>query len=351
MPDNIELIIGSKQIIDFISYSVESDIFTAADYFRFEIYNPEINITAGQQCKLSVNGNLELVGIVERIQHSWNKNGQKMIIEGRDLMGLIVDSYVEVFETKEDISLKELAELLLVDVPFISRKNIIYGKGDKIGTRTLVEDNSKDFFAKHTFVQIKPGHTVFEILNDYAKTRGLIFFNMPDGTFVFGEPITSGKAAYSMICRKTDSINNNAMEGENITDISRKYKKVTVLMQRQGTDPFSTSDINVSGISEDPDFPFAKPFIQVSDNDGLTPEREAKLIMEQQRFEALKLQYKTNGHSQRGNNYQVNTICHVEDEIFNINKDFLVYSRTFEMNKNDGVFTKLKLSELGILPL
>jgi len=350
MQDDVKLSIGTKQITDFISYSIESDIFVAADVFQIKLYDPGMNIKTGQECKLSVNGSLELVGIIDRIQRTWDKNGQTLSIEGRDLMGLVVDSYVEVFETKQDISLKELAELVLVNVPFINREKVIYGKGDKVGARTLVEDFSKDFFAKHEFVQIKPGKTIFEILNDYAKSRGLVFFNMPNGTFVFGEPVTSGKAAYSMICKYDNNVENNVLNGDEITDISKRYKKVTVLGQRQGADIWEAEEISVSGVSEDEEFPFTKPFIQVSDDDGLTPGREAKLIMEQQKFESYKLQYKTSGHSQRGKNFQVNTICHVDDDVAGISEDFLIYGRTFDMNKSDGTSTTLKLSKLGVLP-
>jgi len=57
----------------------------------------------------------------------------------------------------------------------------------------------------------------------------MLFFSMPDGTFVFGEPLTSGKAEYTLIKGF------NILEGERTRDISKRYKTVTVTGQQQGT--------------------------------------------------------------------------------------------------------------------
>lgn len=62
----------------------------------------------------------------------------------------------------------------------------------------------------------------------------------------------------------------------------------------------------------------------------------------------FQLEYRVQGHSQNGRNWKINEICNVYDEIFNISGNFLIYKRTFELNK-DGAYTVLKLSYPGVV--
>jgi len=99
MSDNIELRVGSTAIKNWLSYTIEADIYTADDAFSLELAHPETDVTAGKRCELYVNGTLELTGIIDRVNKSYDKSGQKLRVEGRDLMGLLVDSYCEEFFT------------------------------------------------------------------------------------------------------------------------------------------------------------------------------------------------------------------------------------------------------------
>lgn len=339
MRDKVSLVINNLKIENFLSYRIESDLFVSDDAFEITLANPGTDIPEGARCKLYVNDQLELNGITDRISNSYDKSGSKLSIEGRDLMGLLIDSYCEEFPTLENVTLKEIAERLLADVPFINRKNITYGKGNK--NRAVPLTKTED---EYEFTQISPYSTVFEELKKHAIARGMLFFSMPDGTLIFGEPMTSGKSEYTLIKGK------NIIEAERVRDISKRYKTVTVTGQQQGTDLFEPDDINIEGMVEDADFPFAKPFVAQAEHDGQDPQKYAKILMEKQQFEGFTLSYKTHSHSQNGKNYQVNAVCHVKDEKFSIDDDFLIYGRTFEMSRN-GVFTTLKLSKLGILPV
>lgn len=344
MQDSIRLVIGKKEIEDFISYKIESNLFVADDAFSLELANPEAEIKEGQQCEIYVNDKRELTGLIDKISEHYDKQGRKLTIEGRDLLGLLVDSYCEEFTTKQNIELKELTKQLLQKVPFIKRKDIKYGKGNK--ERAVPLNHKKEEFE---FIQIKPGQTIFDVLREHAMARGMLFYNLPDGTLMFGEPLTSGKAEYALICAK-NSKNNNIIEGNKIRNISKRHSKIVVIGQIQGIEGIAPENVNKQGTIEDKTFPFYKPFVAEAKEDGQLPQKYAKVIMEKQRFEGFHLSYKTYGHSQNNKNYQVNSICHVKDEIFGVDKDYLVYARTFEMSKQ-AVWTTLKLSELGVLPL
>ena len=350
MSDKVSLIIAGRKIENFSRYQVSSDLFEAADAFSFDLADPDIKVQKGQRCQLKVNGILELNGIIDKVNPSYDKKGRKLCVEGRDLMGLVVDSCCTTYPDLQDITLKDLAKLLLKDIPYINRSAVRFGKGDKA---RAVEVTAEAGELKWT--QIKPGQTVFEVLKQKALEQGMLFFSLPDGTFMFGQPVTGGKARFHMTTNKK-GLNNTIMSATLNDDISRRYKTVTVMGQKQGSDNMdpgmdSMSDqwANFEGIATDASFPFTKPYVATVEHDGQDPNNYAHLIMDGMQFASWCLEIKTFAHSQNGRNYQVNAVYHVKDEVLGVNADLLCYGRTFEMGK-DGVFTTLRLSKLGVMP-
>jgi len=341
--DTIALEVGGKQIENFTKYRIESDLFIADDAFDLTFENPGIDIEEGQRCKLYINGELELNGIIDKVHDGYKKSGPFLSVSGRDLMGLLVDSHIGTGKTDKKIELKALARDLLRDVPFINRKNIIYGKGNKI--KAVAED---DFFEIEK-VQREPEKSIFDVLKKHAMERGLLFWCMPDGTFVFGNPKSSGRAEF-FIVNRLNGKGNNVIESDRVRDTSKRYSSVTVIGQQQGEDGLEPDDINKTGKASDASFPFHKPFFSTLSQDFKDPDKYADLLMNRQRFAGLQLTYKVDGHGQNGKNFQTNAIAHVNDEFYGYNKKFLIYGRIFEMDENNGRFTSLKLSEPGVRP-
>jgi len=345
MSNEIVLKIEGQEIWHFISYEIESNLFIADDVFTLELANPETDIETGQQCKLYVNGVLELNGIIDSVEESSDKLNHTLVVSGRDLMGLIVDAYAEDFVSLKNMELKALADKLLKPIPFINRKSIIYGKGAK--DRAVPLSDTKE---EYELAQIEPGETVFEVLKNHAMTRGLLPFCKAEGTLVFSAPLTKGKALFNLVRRK-DGKGNNIKKGTRRDDISGRYKTVKVMGQQQGSDIFDVGGHNVTGIAIDPDFPFEKTFVANLENDGQAPDKYAAILMSKQIFEGYQLDYTVKGHSQGGRNWQTNVVCHVGDEDFKVDGDFLIYSRVFTLSKEKGTETTLKLSRLGAIPV
>jgi len=335
MSDSVTLKIGGQAIENFLSYSIEADIYTADDAFTLDVANPEIRIEPGKLCELYVNGEREMTGIVDRINDGYGRRGSSIRIEGRDLCGLLTDSHCEEGVTLEDMSCKELAERLLSKVPFIKRSDIAYQENIKLDT-------------PQEFGQIEPGQTIFEALKEYAGSRGMMFFYLPKGTFVFGKPRNGGKPLYYLYTRKSDPGENNILEGDRVRDISRRYSKISVIGQQQGTDDYGSDDINTEGTVIDATFPFYKPYIATDNNDSQSPKLRAQMMMERMRFDGYQLKYRVAGHSQNGRNWRINEICRVIDDSFGIDGNYLIYGRTFERSEK-GTFTTLKLSYPGVV--
>ncbi|MDH3975619.1 MAG: hypothetical protein OEV42_15180 [Deltaproteobacteria bacterium] len=343
MLDKVSLEINGMHIEHFISYEIDSDLYIADDAFHMELANPEIEIEPGQQCKLYVNNLVELNGIIERVDDRDSKSGTTLSVEGRDLMGLLVSSRVEEFVTLKDKKLKGVAEELLKNINFINRKGIIYGEGGKDDVRKKEGDKVQG--ESFDLVQAEPGQTIFQVLKDYAAARGLLFYSKSDGTLVFGKPVEKGEAKLSLI-RRLNGKGNNVVSSSRSRNISGRYRKVTVLGQRQGADNLKAAELSASGVAEDKDFPFYKPYVTTAGGDVKDLKSHAEFIMDKQKRDGERLNFSTAGHRQNDKNWQVNELVRVIDERRGIDENMLITGRVFKMSKDSGTTTDIRVARL-----
>lgn len=348
MQDKISLVVGGYKIENFISYTIDSDLYVADDAFSLELANPEVKVFPGLQCELWVNDKCELTGIIDKVTSSYDKSGRKLRVEGRDLMGLLTDSYCEEFITIQGMKLKALAERLLKKVPFINRKNIEYQENITGKLKSKKTSHISLFDTAQNFGQIEPGMTIAETLKEYSHSRGMMFWSKSDGTLVFGRPVVSGEPSFYLINLK-DGKENNIIEGEHVEDISKQYSKITVMGQQQGTDATPAAANSTKATVMNDVVRFYKPLVAKNNNDSQSPAMHARMLKEKMKHEGFQLHYKVAGHSQQADNYAINTLCHVDDEIFEIKETYLIYGRTFEMSKDKGAVTSLRLGYPGVV--
>ena len=350
MADSIALTVSGRRLEKFLRYRIEADLYCADDAFRLELADPGFAIDPGVRCTLLVNGQAELTGLIDRVEDGEDKSGGILTLEGRDLMGLLVDSYVEDFPDMENVPLKALAEQLLKNVPFINRKAIEYqqglagaaagqsGSGAAISALGLGQKNA----------HLDPARTIFEVLREFAAARGAMFFSLPDGRLVFGRPKAAGAPDYHLV-RRRDGRGNNTLRSSRVRDLSCRYSRITVLGQQQGDDLLGADEINTRATVRDPEVPFHKPRVTESSCDGLSPAQEARLLLERQRADALQLTYRVAGHAQNGRNWTINRLCRLQDEPRGIDGVFLIVARTFELSKEEGRTTELRLGLPGVI--
>ena len=357
--DRIQLIVNGQKVENFLSYRVEADIYKADHAFSFRFSDTSSQIAPGSRCDLRVNDVLAMTGLIDKVTRGGERSGVMLRAEGRDLMGLLVDSCCETFPTLKDKTLSEIATTLLSNVPFIQRSAIVYEQ-DVVGTMagprpdgrsTLSQLSATGCEPAHKYAQIEPGMTIFEALKQYAMSRGLLFFGLPNGTFVFGRPKAAGAPAYSIVVSKRDPSRNNAVRASFKDDISRRYSKVTVIGQRQGreTDGVNgAASINTSATVTDSTFPFYKPFVRTNNDDEFSPPTYARLIMERQRAEGFELHYRVPGHTQKGKAWTINELCRVQDDVAGLDGVYLIFGRAFELSR-EGKYTILRLGLPGLV--
>lgn len=362
-PDKVELYVGKMRIDHFLSYQISADLYTPADAFQLELANPEIDIKPGLLCELYINDQKELTGLIDNVSRKIIKNSVSLSVSGRDLMGLVIDSYCEPpYFDITNMKLQTLAERLLAKVPFIQRKDIKYQdnvvgklKGKK---KAALSGFLSALDTEQKIGQIEAGMTIFEVLKNYSLSRGMLFYCEPDGTLVFGRPMAKGAPEYTLQMIE-NGVGNNVIESNVVQDTSKRYSKVIVIGQQQGAptiaNPTGINTDNVSTPAVDASFPFAKVYVARDNNDNVSPAMRARMILEKQRREGTQLVYTVARHNQNGRNWQINNFCHVKDDKQSlsgkkgIDQDFLIYGRTFELNKQSGPITKLRLGEPGLV--
>ncbi len=338
-----------KQCEVFESYSLDSDLSSSACAFSFEISAPElikrnIPITAGMQCKVLLNGHVELTGFIDRVENSYDKYSHSVKVSGRDLMGLLADSCCELSDCTVlgDITLVAAAQCLVRNLP-------VLGRG---AARISIQGGIRNI-APVGYLQIEPGMKIFDILSRYASMRGLIFYGTPDGSMVFGKAKTNSlplDPTFALTCCK-DGRGNNIESLTVSEDISKAASKVIVVSQGEGGGAFGGAEVSAEYANSEFPSSFYKPLVLTQNGDLDSPAALAKMTVEQMRRDQYALTCKVAGHSQAGTNWKINCFASVNDEIAGVRGDFLIYGRTFTQSKTEGTHTELRLGLAGLEPV
>lgn len=341
MRDAVELIVGGKVIRGFKSYSIDADIYSASDAFELEVGSGVTGIELGQYCTLKVNGKVELVGIIESRIRSGDKDGRDVRIGGRDLMGLVVDRYIESFATIKDMTLEQLAKRFLSKIPYVKHCKMRFG--DKVKNITIPK----------AYIMPEPGQKVFDLLHEVAISKGVVFYMEPDGTIVFDKIRERATFLYYVHQRPGDT---NVLSYSMEESIARRFSKVTVYGSQQSNSSMVPKTLKISATVVDPDFPLEqasgaildKPFVAKTDIDAKDPKVQAALLLQQQRFEGRRVRYAVEGHSQNSCTWAINEMCEVDDRVLGLRENMLIYRRTFKLSKEDGATTDIYVGIPGM---
>ena len=100
---------------------------------------------------------------------------------------------------------------------------------------------------------------------------------------------------------------------------------------------------------------FYKPMrIENNAESKFAPVAMARKIIQEQRAKAFLLEYNVPFHSQNGRNFTANELATIDDDDILVNGHplhgvYLIYARTFILNKQDGPTTKLRLGLPGVI--
>lgn len=333
MSDRIELLVNNQKITAFSEYEVDSDLYLPADAFSLSFGPPRgLILDEGMPCRLLVNGEVALIGVIDSIDEKDGKSGSTTRVSGRDLMGLVVDQYVQEFVDLSAASLPAAADRLLKKVPLIDRKQIRLEKGAADGPQT-----------RH----LRPGDTTFEVLRDLALRRGLLFWCETDGTFVFGKPLAKGRSDFSLIL-DPDANRTNLIDLSRARDMSERYQLIMVVASADGDDAV-TGGQHASATVTDTEVPLRRVKVEVFDADTMAPALRARQLKEQQRAAGRRYVATVARHSQNGLTWTPNRLCAIDNKVRGYRDTCLIYGRTLRLSKEAGQTTEVRLGLPGVV--
>lgn len=356
MRDSLEIQIAGNSISKFLSYEADSNILTPADAFQCKLgglTDGEMEaIKTGERWTLLVNEVVEMRGIIDKKTVSYDRGKREVSLEGRDYMGLLVDSSATEHVTINKTTLKDLAVRLLKNVPYIDKSDIKYSiekaEGYQVKKKKEKAEEKGLFYDLINQSQPEAGQAIFEILSAHAQKKGLIFWCNPDGQLIFGEIKKEGPAEFWFYIQTKDRKRNNIISAKLTDDISKRYSKVTVVGQVQGSDVFNPGDHTISKTAADNNFHFYKPLIlQASVESEKAAEFQAKWELKKREVEGWQVEITVAGHRQENSgNYRANSVCYIKDELLGLNGNYLILGRKFTMNRTEGPRTILTIGRL-----
>lgn len=309
--ETVELDVSGRRYTKFTSLEIVSDLYSPSGSWRLEL-GAMPDVEEGARIEIHVNGMLEMTGIVDRIEDAVEGNSASYAVTGRTLMGLVEDSAIVDWSAPPS-SLKATATRYLRDIPYVKE------------CKVLLEDPTLDAGEQHRSLDV--GDTVFQLLNEYAQNRGLLFWMKPDGTIVFGKAISSGAPSFRIDASKT-------LRSRRFRDRSKMHSQIIVVSDLDGHHKTTVSNETIK---------LRKPFAAAFNGPVSGLERQAKNYLRQEKMGGFGLEYVVPGYSQAGANWKVNAMVHVQDERRGIDGDFVLYRRTFRLDRASGRTTTLSL--------
>ena len=329
-PDEVILLVRNARVDKFVSYTIDSDLYSPEGSFSFEC-DSRYDVNKGDTCQIFVNRVCVMAGIIDTVQRSLSRNGPKMNIDGRSVAAVLADSSVTKFATLPT-TLPQLVERLVRDLPFLSRKDFVFKSGsDKVKVQ-------------RKFIEVSPGDSVFDVIKKAANSQGYLFWASPEGELVFDKPVEHGKADFKIHAFE-DGSEMDYIEGSVSETINEQHSLIKVIGESQ-----DDNDIKyVAASVKNDDFPFYRPLVvNWNENEG-PAKKTAELQLATEKAAAIQLEYTMPGHSQNGIPWTINAFCDVEDHYNGANGAYLIKRRTFTLDRNEGKRTKLELQPGGSL--
>ena len=326
--DEVIVAVNGSRMDRFVNYTITNDLFAPEGSFSFET-DSKYDISAGDTCTIFVNRKVVMAGIVDTVKRELSRSGPKLSFEGRSVASILVDSCVTKFATLPT-KLDALAEKLVRELPFIGKKDFEYYSGAKKAN------------ISRKYVQLSPGDTVFEVIKRAANSQGYLFWATPEGKFCFDKPQVRGKPLFWIHAFASEM---DYIEGSVTKTINGVHSEVRVMGESQDNDDIKY----VMATVKNNDMSFAKPLVvNWNENEG-PAKKTAELQVAVEKASSIQLEYTVKGHSQNGNNWEINRFVDVRDDYNGAKDSYLIKSVTFTLDRQQGKRTRLALQPGGTL--
>ena len=183
---------------------------------------------------------------------------------------------------------------------------------------------------------------MFEVIKRAANSQGYLFWATPEGKFCFDKPLVRGKPLFWIHAFASEM---DYIEGSVTKTINGVHSEVRVMGESQDNDDIKY----VMATVKNNDMPFAKPLVvNWNENEG-PAKKTAELQVAVEKASSIQLEYTVKGHSQNGNNWEINRFVDVRDDYNGAKDSYLIKSVTFTLDRQQGKRTRLALQPGGTL--
>lgn len=225
MSNNITLIVGGQQCSQWDDVSIDSDLLIPADAWSVTLFNPPADplpstVFKGAVVEITYNGQTILKGTIDRITDSVNRQGYRLSVSGRDVVGVLLDSSVPL-TVRQQVSLYDIVkQYVLPDLGGFLQD-------------FLVVDQGVDFtIAK---VAVEPSESIWDAIVKAAEAAGQYVWAESDGNIRVGNPFNKRQPKTPNLIMRRAGQNNNVLSVEYAEDITSQYSTVIVLGQDNST--------------------------------------------------------------------------------------------------------------------
>jgi len=362
--------VGGRELADWVSYDVDSNIVEPADSYTFSIGPVRKGmvdlVPLAEPCEILVCDVVQLTGYIEGVDVSFGKGESEIVVRGRDKAGQLLDCAAPLLH--EDLTLSAAAEKL--GGPWITswavtndlnRKKVLkrapgWGRDQaNIGGQNVGELVTTSVATPETFhVQVAPGETCWEVLDRLARKDKKLLWIAADGTGVIAKPRYDQPPSYRLVRYASPEKRgeNNVVSASISRSLEGRFSEVTI---RGGHGDEDGSDggerIKVTVTDPDLDAVLHRP-TSLEDGSVKTRARAEALANRTMQLGTLRGQtyeYTVFGHGQGEKLWTIDTTVEVFDELAEIDQILYVAGRRFTKSKNEGTQTVLTLIPKGAL--
>lgn len=336
--ESIRLTVGGVVNERWSGWSVDSDLLIAADAFELELHTDQggalpTEVTEGAPCQLQLGDDIVLTGRLDEVEQEVSRSNHTVRINGRDLAGFLVDCSTP-FVSMRDASLQQIIDQ--VAKPLGIDRVRLQVPGTAVRRR----------------VQIQPGQSAWDVLQQIAEASGAWPWIEPDGTLVVGGPDYVAAPVGRLQLRR-DGQGNNIERLSVRRSIAQRYSDITVLGQHGAFDGNDWGNNRTSLKAQAKDDALARrgifrPRVVVDgacDSNSLATSRVKKLLADSlmEGFEARALVpgWRASGGAVWAPGQRVNLLS----EPHGLDGVYFVMGRTLRLTRAQGAITELRLRE------
>lgn len=338
-PQNeVSLLIGGKVHSTWSTYSIDSDLMTPADAWEVGLGLPEkvfpLEIKAGVAVEVRVGADPVLRGRVDTVTRRTGRPQRALKMSGRDNAAILVDCSAPIFVAKE-VTLAEIVAKVVRPLGI---------------TRVRIDADSAG--GANEKINVEPGSTAWDVLQQAAEANGLWPWFEPDGTLVVGGPDYSTPPVATLI-ERFDGKGNNTLVLEHTSSINDRHSEVTVLAQGHGTGA-SNGQNAIRATAKDAEMAIYRPLI-VTNGDMQNSDAArsfARKLLTDGRLAGETLSAVVKGHrTSDGVLWTPGQRVHVKSESLGIDAIWFLMGRQFIGGRENETVTILALKEDGVWTL